>query len=736
MNDINLDDREIHVAIAKGGGLYPSPYLFPDVDLYPRESNIIFLDNNIVSGSVSLSEIIVDNEIILGQLYANKFELTLYDVQEDLAGYDIIAYQIEEGVQKPIFLGRIDSCKKDKTGFDRQLVAYDSAYIYSNVNVGEWWADFWTNRDSATVLQLRESLFNHMRIMYHTVELPNDSLTVHKNIDVTYISFASMLKMICEVNCCFPNFDRNGILDFICLDDTQTPVVINDLYEGLESSFEDYATEYIDTIQFLDSGGEVKYQYGQGNNIYAFGKDNALLYDKGTADLEIIAQNMLDYISTISYVPSEVKMICGNLNYKLGQRVIADGNEFYIFQNEFSGPQLVEETMICTGAQNLSTEGRPINTDSMILNDRISRVTVEVEEFEVDYEAFKTDTSGEITSMSSKLAINEQKIEAEVSRASIAEGNLSSSITLTDNKISAEVNRATEAEGNLSSSITITDEKISSEVLRATEAEGNISSQITQTVNGISLQVTNGTSSSVIAIKSGSTVLSSQTIQFSGVVTFTDLSTAGSTSINGANIQTGTITANSIGAGTITASVSMTSASITTDWYNNGRLILQGNTLTGQYNSSSPTDAGSIRVGTASGKALVELTDPNNSSYVRVFGSGSSSGVHINSYDDMTIEAPHGYIDIHPSGTLSLRGNKVNITSSNDDMNLKAEGDLYLEPEGDLYLNPHGILKIRKSSSAFENGYSGSIKYQTQSPGGGEAWANLKFIKGIFVGST
>ena len=72
--------------------------------------------------------------------------------------------------------------------------------------------------------------------------------------------------------------------------------------------------------------------------------------------------------------------------------------------------------------------------------------------------------------------------------------------------------------------------------------EGSVST-LTQTVNGFSLSVSNGTSSSTIQLMSGSTVISSKSISFSGMVTFSDLSTNGSTTINGGNITTGEIDA-------------------------------------------------------------------------------------------------------------------------------------------------------------------------------------------------
>ena len=122
-----------------------------------------------------------------------------------------------------------------------------------------------------------------------------------------------------------------------------------------------------------------------------------------------------------------------------------------------------------------------------------------------------------------------------LSQVSDLDGNLSA-LQQTAETLSS---RITTADGNISS-LTQTANSLSSKI---SDAEGNISS-LSQTVNGFSLSVSNGTSSSTIKLMSGSTVISSKTIQFTGGVVFkSDLSTKGSTTINGSNITTGTINA-------------------------------------------------------------------------------------------------------------------------------------------------------------------------------------------------
>ena len=68
---------------------------------------------------------------------------------------------------------------------------------------------------------------------------------------------------------------------------------------------------------------------------------------------------------------------------------------------------------------------------------------------------------------------------------------------------------------------------------------------IDQSLQGISLSASTSGTTSTLTIKAGDVTLSSAQINFSGLVTFSDLSTSGKTTISGDNIKTGTIKGNS-----------------------------------------------------------------------------------------------------------------------------------------------------------------------------------------------
>lgn len=131
--------------------------------------------------------------------------------------------------------------------------------------------------------------------------------------------------------------------------------------------------------------------------------------------------------------------------------------------------------------------------------------------------------------------IHELNVTAQLlsSRIENAEGDVSE-LTQTAKTLTSKIENA---EGDIST-LQQTAESLTSKI---EDAEGNIS-DLAQTVNGMSLSVVNGESSSTITLTANGVGISSQNIQFSGMVTFAGLS-EGTTTINGACIKTGTISA-------------------------------------------------------------------------------------------------------------------------------------------------------------------------------------------------
>ena len=172
-----------------------------------------------------------------------------------------------------------------------------------------------------------------------------------------------------------------------------------------------------------------------------------------------------------------------------------------------------------------------------------------------------SDVEGNVTSLAltaQGLSMRISDAEGNINTLSVRADSLTSRITSVEGDVStlnqtarSLTARISDAEGDVS----VLQQTATSLSSRISNAEADIS-LIQQTANSLTLAVTNGDTSSVIRLKAGETLLSSQTIKFTGIVTFSDLSTAGSTTIDGGNITTGTISAialsgNSITGGTI-----------------------------------------------------------------------------------------------------------------------------------------------------------------------------------------
>lgn len=119
---------------------------------------------------------------------------------------------------------------------------------------------------------------------------------------------------------------------------------------------------------------------------------------------------------------------------------------------------------------------------------------------------------------------------------------------------------------------------------------------IDQSLDGITLSAANGSESSTLTLKYGSTTLASAQITFSGLVEFvtqSDLSTAGQTTINGGNINTGTI--------------SSQDGSMRIELNNSKIFVGSGDFQVGNDNAFTEFESGAIRVW-RSGKDLAGIS--------------------------------------------------------------------------------------------------------------------------------
>ena len=145
-------------------------------------------------------------------------------------------------------------------------------------------------------------------------------------------------------------------------------------------------------------------------------------------------------------------------------------------------------------------------------------------------EEIRLEVQNEVNGLSASVTVELDKITQQVEDTA---NGLRTEFTVSLNGVTSRVegvegsvSTLEQTAGSLSSRITGVDNQVSS---------------LEQYVDSLTLSVSNGRDSSTIELLAGSATLASQEIYFRGMVTFEDLSTEGSTVINGGNIDTDTL---------------------------------------------------------------------------------------------------------------------------------------------------------------------------------------------------
>lgn len=360
-----------------------------------RATHIEFPDNpeidvsrtQIEQGSLLLEEILCDKDIVFGETNATRFEATVYNLV-DVAGLKIKIYQtdIDGNNRINLFEGYVDSCKQDKYGYYRKLVAYDAIYSKGNADVAGWWYQFWTTRETAPLKDLRNSLCDWINIRYNAaVNLHNDDFVCSKTANLSSVSFNTVLFWICEIQCTIPHIDRNGVMQFISLTNPHT-VDISGMYERPTSEFEGFVTAPIDAVELYDYDGNLVATTNstgalQSKNVYAI-KDNSLLFNLVDTEINSPASdfvyNYWAQVSQVVYTPCKLNMIVSDLNLSVGDYITVDDVTSIILQNTLSGSLLVEQEIRASGSEYAQDSNKTKSAEFLSIEKQTARLKDEI----------------------------------------------------------------------------------------------------------------------------------------------------------------------------------------------------------------------------------------------------------------------------------------------------------------------------------------------------------------------
>lgn len=347
-----------------------------------------------------------------------------------------------------------------------------------------------------TLKKLRESLLNHLNISFIEQDLINDDVTIERTfdtIDTGEIIGTDILKYICELNAGFGKINRDGKFEVIQLTSAglypeETLYPSEDLYPEesnyellsaeeneanyISVAYEEYETEAITGVIVKSNSDDVGQVVGAKDNAYML-TGNPLIYNKTSEDLTKIGQNIFAKIKGITYRPNTTTL--EGLPYlETGDYYILTKNNddvgSPIFTRTLAGVQALKDTYESKGNK-LRVNEDSQTSEIMTLQSRMLKIQKGVDGLLIEVTDLDENTS-------SRFEQTASKIEAEVKRASNAEGELSGRITVTAGEITQEVTRATSEENTLRASISLKIDK---------DDDGQIISMINESADVITL---------------------------------------------------------------------------------------------------------------------------------------------------------------------------------------------------------------------------------------------------------
>lgn len=415
----------------------------------PIELEVRFKDNafptikgsDVLSEQMTLHESICEEEQLkFGGCNASSFELTVFNLNSGIKGYEIEPVLITKKTEIPLGVFYVETIEKYAGKDYKKLTAYDKMR-YFDVDVKDWY-------DSLTfpisVKNFRDSLCNYVGVEQNDVTLIADNVMLTKELDSSNgINGLSLMKQICEISGVFGRMDRYGKLDYLSLESSMLLPAddlfpANDLYPSAgsgdsENSFnistslmyehplvEDFFTSNIDGVIIVDSeGAQVLTEYNQ-NPYYV--QDNFVIMGQTHETITALANALLSKISSISYRPINSSKIKGQPYVECGDFISGEVNgygfETYVFQRDLTGIKALRDAYICKGKEMLENDMNGVTAQLQRLNKTTERVKTSVQ-------------------------VTEKGLKSEVKRATDAENELSTRIEQTEQQIVLRVDSAT-----------------------------------------------------------------------------------------------------------------------------------------------------------------------------------------------------------------------------------------------------------------------------------------------------
>ena len=508
--------------------------------------NLTLTDANLYGGISYNRDINPDNDFMYGCVASGSIEFTIDN--SDNKAENLINTQFTWQCQmngdttyKTMGLFTVADIKKNKN--KATLTAYDNVYAL------EANADLWLA--SLTFPITLKNLVSSMAVKTNiTIRLPEDSFssfTVNQNFITNNVSYRQILGFIGQLTNRFFVADASGAIEG-CRYTANATVIDNSKYISL--TMDENPIDPIDRVQIQSTHDDIGYVVGTGTNTYII-TENPLVFSasKATATTTL-ATNLLGGLKNITYTPMKFNTF-NDYGVDVGAILTINGKTCYVMKKTVKASGCEFE---CVGNKRRETQKTEQHSAITALNNKTNELVRTVDE-----------TKSTITSVQGSIT----KIEDE-------QGNITSQMaTITTEQ--SEIKQTAQGLTSTVSSIQTSLQNLDGEV----DTLSSTVSTVQQTATGLTSTVT----------QQGETISQIRQdldkIDISGYVTFTDLKTGGSTTINGSNITTGYISANRISGGTIDADTinveNLNAANLTKGLINANRISNASNYLANLY---------------------------------------------------------------------------------------------------------------------------------------------------------
>ena len=382
-------------------------------DSTPIELEVRFKDNafptingsDVLSEQMTLHESICEEEQLkFGGCNASSFELTVFNLNSGIKGYEIEPVLITNKTEIPLGVFYVETIEKYAGKDYNKLTAYDKMR-YFDVDVKDWYESL---TFPISLKNFRDSLCEHVGVKQNDATLIADNIMLTKELDSSNgINGLSLMKQICEISGVFGRMDRYGKFDYLSIEPS-TLLPADNLYPddklfpvggSAESEntlnistsimyehplIEDFFTANIDGVILVDSEGAEYITENKENPYYI--RDNFAITGQTHDTLTNLAQSLTAKINNISYRPINSSKIKGQPYVECGDFIIGEVNgygfEAYVFQRDLTGIKALRDSYISKGKEILENDMNGVTATLQKLNNSIGKTKVLIEKTE------------------------------------------------------------------------------------------------------------------------------------------------------------------------------------------------------------------------------------------------------------------------------------------------------------------------------------------------------------------